>query len=182
MLPLRRLGGLLLCLTLPAMQAQADLDGRWRVAAGSAKYEVRHVMHGALGSSDDVQGEMTCRAQRCRFRLFVSLDTFRSGDAERDEDLLGVMRAAEHPLAVVEGTGRRLAAGEAVIVPTVQLGGGRATLPPVRVTLDEGWWQLEVRGRLALSLTALGIERPTLLGLPIADEVLIYVELRLEQD
>jgi polyisoprenoid-binding protein YceI len=173
-----RLLCLLGCLVLAGVVHAQDVTGRWRVREGTIKYEVSHVLHGAVGQSSRVQGELDCRTAVCSVHLSVPVASFGSGHAERDGDARALLESARFPLAEVRGTGRLLEPETAVVQGTVRLAGGQAALPPTRFRVERGWWSLRVRGQFALSLAELGIAPPALLGVPISDTVWIYVDLR----
>lgn len=170
----------LIALSLPPGNHDAgamDVSGDWEVREGRVSYEVSHLLHGAVGRSRAVRGTAQCKAARCSFRLTVPLATFDSGDAERDRDMLAVTQAGRFPAAVVEGTGRLVEDGTARVQPAVLLAGRRVPLEPVRLQVERGWWRLHVQGSFAIALSAFGIERPALLGVPISDTVWIHLEL-----
>jgi len=164
-------------LALPAPARAMDVAGHWAVKQGTVKYEVSHILHEALGTSHAVQGGADCTAQRCTFHFSVALDSFDSGDADRDRDMLAVVDAVEHPRVEVQGTGHLAGDDAAVLQLTVRLAGASVELPPLRVTVQRGWWSLQVHGAFPISLQTFHIPRPALLGVPISDTVRIYVDL-----
>ena len=163
----------------PGSLSAADLSGRWAVRDGKIAYEVTHVLHSALGRSTSVKGTLNCETQPCRFRFRVPVASFDSHDADRDRDMQVVVNASRFPLAEVTGSGRLVSDEEAVVEGSITLAGATVALPPTRFRVERGWWSLKVQGRFTLALDALGIQRPALMGIPIADEVLIYVDLEL---
>jgi polyisoprenoid-binding protein YceI len=170
----------LLAVALPALAPAAratDLAGHWKLRQGTVSYEVSHILHEAKGVSTAVSGGADCQAEACRFDFSVPVASFDSKDADRDRDLLAVVQAARFPEARVRGQGRLAAGGQAVLQVTAELAGARVALPPFRVQVRHGWWSLHVQGSFPISLQAFGIARPALLGVPISDTVLIYLDL-----
>jgi polyisoprenoid-binding protein YceI len=181
LLPLAALlpAALLPTVLLPTAAHGADLAGHWSVRSAKVSYEVNHVLHQAVGRTTAVTGNVRCEEQACTFDLTVPVSSFDSGDAERDHNMLATVHAAQFPLAEVRGSGRLVEGGEAVVEGSISLAGASAPLAPTRFRVTRGWWSLRVEGSFELSLRALAIERPALLGVPIADAVRIYVELEL---
>jgi polyisoprenoid-binding protein YceI len=172
--------GLLAVLSLarPA-PAQANVAGHWEVREGAVAYEVSHALHGAVGRSAAVQGDAHCERAACTFRFSVPLASFDSGDEDRDRDMQAVTLASEHPHVVVEGRGELVDGAAARLHLRVTWAGRQVELEPLRMGIERSWRRLRVKGNFALSLTAFGIQRPALLGLPISDRVRIYVDLTL---
>lgn len=160
---------------------QNDFRGRWRVTEGSLRYTVSISVDEASGTSKAVHGRADCEASRCEFTIEAPVRSFRSGDAKQDEDMMRTLKAARYPQITVAGRGRLQGESRVVVDCTVRLGGKAVDIGNVPFDLERKGDRFTLHGRLRISLPAFALKPPTVLGVPVADEVAIAVALTWER-
>jgi polyisoprenoid-binding protein YceI len=179
----RLLAAALLLLAVPAARGQTTLD----VVPGESQlhYEGEALFHDWRGTSRQVTGRITVVWSELPHVgdvvLRVPTATFDSGNRMRDNKMQQVTRAADHPEVVFRMRDASL------LLWTVTDEGGRGvwrltgtlsfagTTRPVSTDADIVWDSetLTASGFFPVSLEAFRIDRPTLLGSPIDDTIVL---------
>lgn len=154
----------------------ADATGTWVLASSDLTYAVSHPLHHVEGTSRAAKGKGVCAASGGRFLVAVPVKTFDSGDSNRDLHMLEVTRGGANPMITVRVTvpGDFTAGAPAALKAdaVVTFAGFTTTYTGVALTVSAtGDGALEVRGTLPLTLTDFRLEAPSLLGLPIKNEI-----------
>jgi hypothetical protein len=161
------------------------IDGSWRVERSNLRYEVRHPMHDCDGSSQAASGLITCKESgkdsTCDFQIEVEVATFVSRNSDKDRDMRKVLRAAEFSQVVIAG--KALVQGSKVILqPVLTLAGQSRPLSTAEFKLEKSWRKARLQGQLLWKIGDFGLQRPTLLGIPVADEVLTHIDVELRKN
>jgi YceI-like domain len=165
----------LLILALPRL---VPAQSRWVLEQSALTYHIFHPLHDADGTSHAARGKGICQAGECNFLIAVLVNSFNSGNSNRDLHMLQVTRGAQFPLVSV-----RFQVPEAALaLPTIhadlqiQFAGQTAEykqIPFQRVTKGRA---IEVSGTIPLKLSDFKVSRPELLAIPIGNEVPIKVD------
>jgi hypothetical protein len=91
---------LLACLTL-ALPVLCWADGVWVLQQSTITYHMSHPMHQVDGVSHAAKGKGACHAGECEFLIAAPVNSFDSGDSNRDLHMVQVTRGAEFPMVVV---------------------------------------------------------------------------------
>jgi hypothetical protein len=169
-------------LALAAFPAWAGPKQEWKLGKSEVSYVVTHPLHVVHGKSLSARGKGVSYGGHGDFLVAVPIKTFESGDQNRDLHMLEVTRAGDHPLIEV-----RVKIGDlnpshkpAILLGdlSVEFAGKTVEYPKVRLEAKE-WTSQSVRvtGGFSLSLKAYGIERPSLLTMPIEDAVPIRLDM-----
>lgn len=163
----------ILALLLWTFQAQGfDIDGNWLVDSGSLTYHVHFTLKEVTGKSTLVKGKGLCKKSTCEFLFAAPVKSFDSGDTNRDMHMIEVTKGALHPMVVVK---LKVDAKEMQKNGRVNLGvefaGKAKSYHQVAVKLDQVGSQLKATGVLPILLSDFSVERPSLLGLKIDDNV-----------
>jgi len=115
----------------------------------------------------------------------IPVQSFDSGDANRDSHMLETLEAGRFPYVVFKGVGTLAGATPGGKPVELKLRGElefhgvkRAVEVPVTVELGKDG-SARVRGTLTVSLDAHGVERPSLLFVKLEDACTIAIDLRL---
>ena len=73
----------------------------WVLRQATLTYHVSHPMHEVAGVSRDARGKGVCQAGQCSSLIAVPVESFDSGDSNRDVHMLEVTRRAQFPMVVV---------------------------------------------------------------------------------
>src|SRR5208337_2240803 len=87
-------------LLLPSVTV-ASPDETWVLQASTLAYHVSHPLHDTTGVSHAARGKGVCRGGQCQFLIAVPVNSFDSGDSNRDLHMLQVTRGAQFPMIVV---------------------------------------------------------------------------------
>ncbi|MBI2569132.1 MAG: YceI family protein [Candidatus Schekmanbacteria bacterium] len=151
----------------------------WTLKQSKIAYHVDHLLHKSEGVSVAAKGKGSCGVgPGCAFRIAVPVKTFESGDSNRDLHMQEITRAASFPLIDVKA---RFASapeeGPLTVSLEIAFAGrsrtyGAVALAVVSRTPDA----VTVTGEIPLKLSDFEVERPSLLGVAVKDEVALTIE------
>lgn len=149
------------------------------------RFQVEHKLHRVEGISRSIEGRALLEDGKVRAMVRVPVQSFGSGDANRDAHMLEVLEAGRFPYVVLKAAGGATlpAAGAGPVETTLQgeldfHGVRRAVVVPVKLEAGPGG-AVRVRGRLTVSLESHAIQRPSLLLVKLEDACLVEVDLTL---
>lgn len=153
---------------------------------GPVEYVLIHKFHEVIGKCPSAEGRAIADESGLKVMARARVACFDSGNTNRDTNAMSTVDAAHHPLVVVRGIakGFRLPdPGQTVKVPleaSVELKGVEKP-QAIELTLE----RTDAKSFVAsfdfpVSLTAYGIERPSLLFVPVEDQVRIRGKMTLE--
>jgi len=155
-------------------------------AASLVRYRVNHKLHKVEGLSRSVEGKALLEPDgSVRAMVRVPVQSFDSGDANRDAHMLETLEAGRHPHVVFKGVtsldraGAGRKAVEARLRGELEFHGVKHPVE-VPVTVEFGGGGARVRGKLTVSLEAHRIERPSLLLVKVDDACAIELDLHLK--
>lgn len=183
-----------LCFALALLASDALAEGereatpptRW-VGTGAVEYELEHSLHTVVGRSTEPEFVMVADSSGLRVMARVRVNSFDSGNANRDAQALAVVDAAHHPLVIVRGVApdfRPPEGAAALRVPLraeVELKGVKVERP-VEAQLDfreDG--SVSASFEFVQSLEAHQIDRPKLFLIRVDDELRVRGEALLEK-
>ena len=169
----------LLLVTLPTFAA----DSQWVLQESTLTYHVSHPLHQSEGVSHAAKGKGVCHAGQCEFLIAVPVKSFDSADSNRDLHMLQVTRGAEFPLVTVR---TRLpesdAAASSINVDLeIQFAGQTAQYKPVPFKLEKQGNQIHITGAIPATLADFKIDPPSLLTMPVKNEIPVRVDLTWHQ-
>jgi len=154
-------------------------------AASVVRYRVNHKLHKVEGISRSVEGKALLEPDgSVRAMVRIPVQSFDSGDTNRDAHMLETLEAGRHPHVVFKGVtrldrpGPERKAVEASLRGEMEFHGVKQPVE-VPVTVELGSGGARVRGKLTVSLEAYRIERPSLLLVKVDDGCLIELDLKL---
>jgi hypothetical protein len=166
---------LLLALAPPAFAA----DSQWVLQQGTLTYHVSHKLHESEGLSHEVRGKGICHEGQCDFLIAVPVKSFDSGDSNRDLHMIQVTRGAQFPMVTVRTKLPESASTSATVQADleIQFAGQIAQYKQVSFQLAVQGKQIRITGTIPATLTDFKIEPPTLLTMPVKNEIPIRVDL-----
>jgi hypothetical protein len=168
--------GLLLFL-LPQLASAAD--SQWTLQQGTLTYHVSHPLHQSEGVSHEVRGKGVCHAGQCDFLIAVPVKSFDSGDSNRDLHMIQVTRGAQFPMVTVRTKLPESASTSTTIQADleIQFAGQTAQYKQVSFQMASQGNQIRITGTIPATLTDFKIDPPTLLTLPVKNEIPVRVDL-----
>ena len=177
---LRRLLVSFCLLSLPALAAA---DSQWVLEQGTLAYHVSHPLHQFDGVSHAAKGKGICQNGECNFLIAVPVKSFDSGDSNRDLHMLQVTRGAEFPLATVRTRLPESAIASATINLDLEVQFAGQTCDykqiPFKRVVQNG--ETRITGTIPAKLTDFKIDPPTLLTMPIKNDIPVRVDLAWRQ-
>lgn len=160
-----------LCLLSTVVKAEA-LSGNFELKKSSVKYMVTYLIKHAEGESPESKGKGECKDTSCEFLVAAPLKSFNSKDSNRDLNMLNVTKADKFPLVVVRvKTKSEIAGGKMVADLEIDFAGVKKTYQGVVFAAKQTADGFHVEGKFDLYPTKHNVEKPSLLGVAIEDNV-----------
>ena len=171
--------GLVVLFLLALPQLAPAADSQWVLEQATLSYHVSHPLHQTDGVSHAARGKGICHAGQCDFLIAVPVKSFDSGDSNRDLHTLQVTRGAEFPMVTVRTRLPEAASTSATIHADleVQFAGHTAQYNQVPFQLVTLGNETRISGTIPATLSDFKIDPPTLLTLPVKNEIPIRVEM-----
>jgi hypothetical protein len=164
-------------LLLPTVAAAAD--SQWVLQQGTLTYHVSHPLHQSEGVSHEARGKGVCHAGECDFLIAVPVKSFDSGDSNRDLHMIQVTRGAEFPMVTVRTKLPESASTSTTIQADLEVhfAGQTAQYKQVSFQLLTQGNQIRITGTIPATLADFKIDPPTLLTMPVKNEMPVRVDM-----
>jgi hypothetical protein len=176
----KRILAALLLVTVPAF---AGADSQWVLQQSTLTYHVSHPLHQTEGVSHAAKGKGVCHAGQCDFLIAVPVKSFDSGDSNRDLHMLQVTRGAEFPMVIVRTRLPESAAASATINADleIQFAGQTAQYKQVPFKVEAQGGETHITGTIPATLTDFQIDPPSLLTMPVKNDIPVRVDMTWHQ-
>jgi len=173
----RMLIAVLLLLSLKPAFAQADRQ--WVLDQSTLTYHVSHPLHQTDGVSHAARGKGVCHAGQCDFLIAVPVKSFDSGDSNRDLHMLQVTRGAKFPIVSVRTLLPEAASASTTIHADleIQFAGQTVQYKQVPFQMATQGNQIRISGTIPATLTDFKIDPPSLLAVPVKNEIPLRVDM-----
>ena len=173
------LGKLLIGFWLLSLPALAATDSQWVLEQSTLSYHVAHPLHQVDGISHAGRGKGVCHDGQCDFLIAVPVKSFDSGDSNRDLHMLQVTRGAQFPLVTVRTRVPESASASATINLDleVQFAGQTARYDQVPFQQTTQGNETRISGTIPATLSDFKIDPPSLLAIPVKNEIPVRVEM-----
>jgi hypothetical protein len=173
------LGKLLIGFLLLSPPAFAGVDSQWVLDQGTLTYHVSHPLHQFDGVSHAARGKGVCHDGQCDFLIAVQVKSFDSGDSNRDLHMLQVTRGAEFPLVTVRARLPESDSTSATIHLDLEIQFAGQTVEYKQVPFQRSVQGSETRitGTIPAKLSDFKIDPPSLLTMPIKNDIPVRVDL-----
>ena len=169
----------LLPFLLCALTSAFAADTTWVLKQSTRTYHVSHPLHQSEGVSHAARGKGICHEGQCDFLIAVPVKSFDSGDSNRDLHMIQVTRGAEYPMVTVRTRLPESAASSAVINADleIQFAGQTARYQQVPFEVRTEGNEKHITGTIPTKLSDFKIEPPSLLTVPVKNDVPIRVDM-----
>ncbi|MFZ0961543.1 MAG: YceI family protein [Terriglobia bacterium] len=173
------LGKLLIGFLLLSPLPLAGADSQWVLDQSTLTYHVSHPLHQSEGVSHAARGKGVCHDGQCDFLIAVPVKSFDSGDSNRDLHMLQVTRGAEFPLVTVRTRLPESASTSATINLDLEIQFAGQTVqykqvPFQRVAQGNA---TRITGTIPAKLSDFKIDPPSLLTMPVKNDIPVRVDL-----
>ena len=157
----------------------ASADSQWVLESSTLTYHVSHPLHQVNGVSHAARGKGNCQAGACDFLIAVPVKSFDSGDSNRDLHMLQVTRGAQFPMAIVRTRITQADLNSPTIHADleVEFAGQTADYKQVPFQRSGHGAGVELTGTIPCTLADFKIDPPTLLTVPIKNEMPVRLEM-----
>jgi len=154
-------------------------DHQWILKQSTLTYHVSHPLHQSEGVSHAARGKGICHDGQCDFLIAVPVKTFDSGDSNRDLHMIQVTRGAEFPMVMVRTRLPESEAGAATIKADleIQFAGQMAHYQQLVLEVTTEGNDKHITGTIPATLTDFKIDPPSLLTMPVKNEIPIRVDM-----
>ena len=170
---------LLVLLMLAGASTVFAADQTWVLKQGTLIYHVSHPLHQTDGVSHAARGKGICHDRQCDFLIAVPVKTFDSGDSNRDLHMIQAARGAEFPMVTVRTRLPESAATATTIKADleIQFAGQTAHYQQVPFEVTTEGADKHIVGTIPATLTDFKIPPPSLLTMPVKNEIPIHVDM-----
>ena len=154
-------------------------DGQWVLKQSTLTYHTSHPLHEADGVSHAARGKGDCHAGECDFLIAAPVKSFDSGDSNRDLHMIQVTRGAQFPIVTVRTKLPESASTSTTIQADleIQFAGQTAQYKQVPFQLVTQGSEIRITGTIPATLTDFKIDPPTLLTMPVKNEMPVRVDM-----
>lgn len=154
-------------------------DQTWVLKQSTLTYHVSHPLHQIDGVSHAARGKGVCHEGQCDFLIAVPVKSFDSGDSNRDLHMLQVTRGAEYPIVQVRTRLPESAENSTTIRADLEIQFAGQTVHyqqvPFEVKTDGN--EKHITGTIPATLSDFKIEPPSLLTMPVKNDIPIKIDL-----
>jgi hypothetical protein len=157
----------------------AAADTQWVLDQSTLTYHVSHPLHNTDGVSHMARGKGVCNAEHCEFLIAVPVKSFDSGDSNRDLHMLQVTRGGQFPIVSVRTQLPEAASTSKTIHADleIQFAGQTATFNQVAFQVVTQGNQIRISGTIPATLSDFKIDPPSLLAVPVKNEMPVRVDM-----
>jgi len=169
----------LAALVLSAPVVLAQTDSQWMLEQSTLTYHVSHPLHQVDGVSHAARGKGVCHAGQCDFLIAVPVKSFDSGDSNRDLHTLQVVKGGQYPMVLVRFHVPTEALATATFAVDLELQFAGQTVRYSQVPFQRSGQGNEARvsGTIPATVADFKIDPPSLLAIPIKNEIPVKVEM-----
>jgi hypothetical protein len=170
---------ILIAFSFLALPTFAQTDSQWVLAQSTLTYHVSHPLHQTDGVSHAARGKGVCHAGQCDFLIAVPIKSFDSGDSNRDLHMVQVTRGGQFPMVSVRTRLPEAASALATIHADLEIQFAGQTAQYKQVPFEQVTQGNDTRisGTIPATLSDFKIDPPSLLTLPVKNEMPIRVEM-----
>lgn len=162
-----------------ALSRVSAADNAWVLKESTLTYHVSHPLHQTDGVSHAARGKGMCHEGQCDFLIAVPVKSFDSGDSNRDLHMIQVTKGAEYPMVMVRTRLPESAEGLTRIKADleIQFAGQTAHYQQVSFEVKTEGNLKHITGTIPTTLTDFKIDPPSLLTMPVKNEIPVKVDL-----
>jgi hypothetical protein len=170
---------ILIAFLLLALPKLAVADSQWALEQSTLTYHVSHPLHQTEGASHAARGKGVCHAGQCDFLIAVPVKSFDSGDSNRDLHMVQVTRGAQFPMVIVRTRLPEAAPASAAIHADLEIefAGQTAQYKQVLFQVVTKGNETRISGTIPSTLSDFKIDPPTLLTVPIKNEMPVRIDM-----
>lgn len=170
----------LLFLLIAIAPFAAFAQSQWMLLNSTLTYHMSHPIHEVDGTSTAARGKGACENGACNFLIAAPVNTFKSGDSNRDLHMIEVVRGAQNPMVVVRATFPESELASSTIDADLQVQFAGQTARYSHVAFQKtaaGENTVRITGTIPTTCSDFKIDRPTFLAVPIKNEIPVRIDM-----
>ena len=162
-----------------AQPALAQTGSQWVLERSTLTYHMSHPMHQVDGASHAAKGKGTCQGGQCDFLIAAPVNTFDSGDSNRDLHMIQVTRGAQFPMVVVRTRLPEATPPSGTIFADLEVQFAGQTVEYKHVVFQKATKgnEVEITGTVPATCSDFKIDPPSFLTIPIKTEIPVRVDM-----
>jgi hypothetical protein len=170
---------LLMAFFLFGAPALAQSGSQWILEKSTLTYHMSHPMHQVDGVSHAAKGKGTCHDGQCDFLIAAPVNSFDSGDSNRDLHMVQVTRGAQFPMVLVRTRLPEATSPSGTLYADleVQLAGQTVQYKHVAFERTTKGNETEIVGTVPATCVDFKIDPPSFLTIPIKNEIPVRVDM-----
>ena len=154
-------------------------DSQWGLGQSTLSYHVSHPLHESVGVSHEARGKGVCHAGQCDFLIAAPVRSFDSKDSNRDLHMLQVTRGAQFPMVTVRVVVPETELPSATIHCDleIQFAGQTAHYKQVPFQREVHGTEIRITGTIPATLSDFKIDPPSLLAVPVKNDIPVRVDM-----
>ena len=159
--------------------AFSQSDKQWVLVQSTLSYHMSHPMHQVDGVSHGAKGKGTCHAGECNFLIAAPVNSFDSGDSNRDLHMVQVTRGAQFPLVVVRTRVPEQTPSSGTIYADLdaQFAGQTAHYNHIAFQKSTNGSDVRITGTIPATCSDFKIDPPSFLTIAIKNEIPVKVDM-----
>ena len=169
----------LLTLILSTALTFAAGNEQWALQESTLSYHVSHPLHEIDGVSHAARGKGVCHDGQCDFLIAAPVKSFDSGDSNRDLHMVQATHGAQFPMVTVRTRLPEAALNSGTISLDLDIEFARQTVHYAHLAFQQAieGGQHRISGTIPAKVSDFKINPPSLLTLPIKDEMPVHVDM-----
>jgi hypothetical protein len=170
---------LLVLFLFAALSPLIAADNTWVLKEATLTYHVSHPLHQTDGVSHAARGKGICHEGQCEFLIAVPVKSFDSGDSNRDLHMIQVTKGAEYPMVMVRTRLPESAESSTTIKADleIQFAGQTAHYQQIPFEVKTEGNAKHITGTIPTTLTDFKIDPPSLLTMPVKNEIPVRIDM-----
>ncbi len=154
-------------------------DQQWVLQESTLSYHVSHPLHEIDGVSHAARGKGVCHDGQCDFLIAAPVKSFDSGDSNRDLHMIQATRGAQFPMVTVRTRLSESALNSGAISLDLDIEFAGQTVHYAHLAFKQAieGGQHRISGTIPAKVSDFKIDPPSLLTMPIKNEMPVRVEM-----
>ena len=165
-------------LFLAALPAVAQKPSQWELVQSTLTYRATSPVHQVEGVSHAAKGKGVCQDGQCSFLVAAPVNSFNSGDSNRDLHMIEATRGAQYPMVVVRAHFPEAQLQQPTIYADldVQFGGQTVHYSHVSFQRQAQGGEMRITGTVPATCSDFKFQRPSFLGMSISNDIPVRVD------
>ena len=151
------------------------LSGPYELKSSKIDYVVKYLIKKAEGSSTTAKGKGECKEKSCDFLVAAPVKSFESRDSNRDLNMLKTTKADKYPMVIARIKAPAELSADFKTDVELEFAGEKHMYSGVVFKTTGNAQAFHAEGKINVSLNNHKIERPSLLGVEVEDNLPVSI-------